>query len=351
MKHYHYLICQFSAPNGLCSSITEPKHIKAVKHPYQHTNHYQALRQLLLINQWLNKLAAVHADFNECGMLSGTHLSHVLDALVPETDNQDSQVANGHGTQDEFKEQMVSYEENSGDTVDIPMSVKSHALLAQTYCILNTGLLLECKHTRNVKDLTAELSILQLLNILCCFLHSQINPDDACHLAHVPLDECPLYYGGIQVYNSACFTFFAPSDLSGIYGMCHEYIHSCPLWRNDGPHFNCVFVVTDSQAKGMCGLNVVHLSLCAIVHWFDCVGDAPDGDTGMWIVCPAYHACNLPNVAIIHIDTIYHVAHLIPTYASHNIDVRDVRPHQTYDKFHSFYVNKFTDHHAFEIAF
>ncbi|KAL4064386.1 hypothetical protein V8B97DRAFT_1917065 [Scleroderma yunnanense] len=93
MKHYHYLICQFSAPNGLCSSITEPKHIKAVKHPYQHTNHYQALRQLLLINQWLNKLAAVHADFNECGQ-------------TKETDNQDSQVANGHGTQDEFKEQM-----------------------------------------------------------------------------------------------------------------------------------------------------------------------------------------------------------------------------------------------------
>jgi len=31
MKHYPYLICQFGAPNGLCSSITESKHIKAVK--------------------------------------------------------------------------------------------------------------------------------------------------------------------------------------------------------------------------------------------------------------------------------------------------------------------------------
>ncbi|KAI6029521.1 hypothetical protein PISMIDRAFT_101462 [Pisolithus microcarpus 441] len=31
MKHYHYLIFQFGAPNGLCSSITESKHIKAVK--------------------------------------------------------------------------------------------------------------------------------------------------------------------------------------------------------------------------------------------------------------------------------------------------------------------------------
>ncbi|KAL4066172.1 hypothetical protein J3A83DRAFT_4360405 [Scleroderma citrinum] len=352
MKHYHYLICQFGASNGLCSSTTESKHIKAIKHPYQCTNHYrfleslyQALGQLLLINQWLNKLAAVHADFNEHGMLSGTHLFHVLDTLgasvslmgqTKETDNQDSQVADGHGTQDEFKGQTASYEEDSGDTVDIPMSIEAH-------------------HARNVKDLTAELGILQLPDILCHFLHSQINPDDTHDLEHVPLDECPLYDGGIWVYNSACSTFFAPSDLSGIYSMCHEYIHSCPMWRNDGPCFDC--------AKGMCSLDVVcvlcffsfrymgKLYLCAIVHWLNHVGDAPDGDTGMWIVCPAYHAHNLPNVAIIHIDTIYCTAHLIPIYAGHNIDVRDVRPHQTYDKFHSFCGNKFADYHAFEISF
>jgi hypothetical protein len=29
--HYHSLIRSFGAPNGLCSSITESKHIKAVK--------------------------------------------------------------------------------------------------------------------------------------------------------------------------------------------------------------------------------------------------------------------------------------------------------------------------------
>ncbi|KAI6021335.1 hypothetical protein BKA83DRAFT_4464098 [Pisolithus microcarpus] len=65
MKHYHYLIHQFGVPNGLCSSITESKHIKAIKWPYWHTNHYQALGQMLLINQRLNKLTAAHMDFNE----------------------------------------------------------------------------------------------------------------------------------------------------------------------------------------------------------------------------------------------------------------------------------------------
>jgi len=81
MKHYPYLICQFGAPNGLCSSITESKHIKAVKRPYWHTNRFQALGQMLVINQRLDKFAAAHADFKKCGMLRGTCLSHVPGTL------------------------------------------------------------------------------------------------------------------------------------------------------------------------------------------------------------------------------------------------------------------------------
>ncbi|KAI6104139.1 hypothetical protein F5141DRAFT_981254, partial [Pisolithus sp. B1] len=74
MKHYHHLIHQFGAPNGLCSSITESKHVKVVNQPYWCTNWFQALGQMILINQRLNKLTAVHADFRECGMLNGTLL-------------------------------------------------------------------------------------------------------------------------------------------------------------------------------------------------------------------------------------------------------------------------------------
>ncbi|KIN92674.1 hypothetical protein M404DRAFT_172840 [Pisolithus tinctorius Marx 270] len=81
MKHYPYLIHQFGAPNGLCSSITESKHIKAVKRPYRHTNRFQALGQMLVINQRLDKFAAVCADFEKRGMLRGTCLSHVLGTL------------------------------------------------------------------------------------------------------------------------------------------------------------------------------------------------------------------------------------------------------------------------------
>ncbi|KAI6037879.1 hypothetical protein EDC04DRAFT_2570565, partial [Pisolithus marmoratus] len=90
---------------------------------------------------------------------------------------------------------------------------------------------------------------------------------------------------------------------------------------------------------------------CAVIHWFDCVGEGPHAATGMWIVCPGYHTCNLQNITVIHIDTIYCAAHLILVYATHNINSRDVKPHQPYDMFHLFYVNKYADYHAFEIAF
>jgi len=70
--HYFKLIQAFGAPNGLCSSITESKHIAAIKEPWRRSNHYNALGQMLLTNQRLNKLAASRADFKARGMLTGS---------------------------------------------------------------------------------------------------------------------------------------------------------------------------------------------------------------------------------------------------------------------------------------
>src|SRR5882762_5189120 len=73
--HYAALIRAYSAPNGLCLSITELKHIKAVKKPWRRSSRYKALGQMLLTNQRLDKLAASHVDFARRGMLVGTCLS------------------------------------------------------------------------------------------------------------------------------------------------------------------------------------------------------------------------------------------------------------------------------------
>jgi hypothetical protein len=85
MIHYKSLIREFGAPNGLCSSITESKHIKAVKEPWRHSSYFQALGQMLLTNQCLDKLAAVHVDFQAQGFLNAPLIPSVNEGLLEAT--------------------------------------------------------------------------------------------------------------------------------------------------------------------------------------------------------------------------------------------------------------------------
>ena len=218
--------------------------------------------------------------------------------------------------------------------------------------------IIERTRARNMRDLATELDKPQLLDILCRFLQLQLQYDDR-DPEDVPLDECPFYDGSIRVYNSASSTFYAPSDVSGLHGMRREHIHCSPMWRKEGHRYDCVFVVTNPHAAGMLGLDVARVLCffsfkylgteypCAIIRWFDRVGDGPDPNTGMWKV----HTRNAPDIAIIHLDTIYRTAQLIPIYWTQDIDPASIKPTQSYNKFHTFYVNKFADHHAFEIAY
>ena len=47
LKHYIHSIQLFGSPNGLCSSITESKYVKAVKEPWRCSNCFKALMQML----------------------------------------------------------------------------------------------------------------------------------------------------------------------------------------------------------------------------------------------------------------------------------------------------------------
>lgn len=78
IMHYHSLIRLFGAPNGLCSSITESKHIRAVKEPWRRSNRNEALGQMLVTNQRLDQLAAARTDFSQRGMLNGSCLTTIL---------------------------------------------------------------------------------------------------------------------------------------------------------------------------------------------------------------------------------------------------------------------------------
>jgi hypothetical protein len=78
LVHYPKLIRAFGAPNGLCSSITESKHIKAVKEPWRRSNRFNALGQMLITNQRLDKLVAARVNFESRGMLDGDFYKNTL---------------------------------------------------------------------------------------------------------------------------------------------------------------------------------------------------------------------------------------------------------------------------------
>jgi hypothetical protein len=85
MVHYYDNIKNFGSPNGLCSSITESKHIAAVKRPWRRSNKHMALAQILKTNERLNKMAAARVDFTARGMLTDSCLGRaIIDSLISE---------------------------------------------------------------------------------------------------------------------------------------------------------------------------------------------------------------------------------------------------------------------------
>ncbi|KAG0699344.1 hypothetical protein DFH29DRAFT_782133, partial [Suillus ampliporus] len=79
-------------------------------------------------------------------------------------------------------------------------------------------------HAQSVPALADELNIPNLADLVRQFLVEQLHPDKDPTEVPSSFMESPCYEGRIRVFNSAVSTFFAPSDLSGLGGMKHEYI-------------------------------------------------------------------------------------------------------------------------------
>jgi hypothetical protein len=70
LTHYSHLIREFGAPSGTCSSITESTHIRAVKEPWCRSNKCDALGQMLLTNQRMDKITMARHHFKQQGMVT-----------------------------------------------------------------------------------------------------------------------------------------------------------------------------------------------------------------------------------------------------------------------------------------
>jgi hypothetical protein len=70
----------------------------------------------------------------------------------------------------------------------------------------------------------------------------------------------------------------------------------------------------------------------------------------MWVVEPDVDANGLPAMSIIHLDMIVRAAHLLGVFGSAFLP-KELSFNNSLDAFHNYYVNRFIDHHAFEITF
>jgi hypothetical protein len=338
--HYHRHIEDFGAPGRLCSSITESRHITAVKKPWRRSNRYQALGQMLKTNQRLEKLAAMHSDFVACGMLPAGHAPGRGVSLI--TRPRQAQV-NDVDAQDNDEEPVE--EEN----------IEGHVSLARTFgksisSSERTSLIFpERGYPRDMESLSIYIGEPDLIYLTQDCLATQTNTTME--------DLYPL--GTASVFHSAVATFFAPSDISGTCGWRRERIRSAPSWRGGAPRRDCAFIVEDEGMAGMAGMAVVRILLffsvtyngvqypCALVEWFQRMGRDPI--TGMWVVCPD-RTRGRRDKTVVHLDSFLRAAHLIPVYGKQKIPL-DFDHSYSLDTFEAYYVNKYIDHHSYEVVF
>ncbi|KAK7000783.1 hypothetical protein R3P38DRAFT_3053065 [Favolaschia claudopus] len=334
MVHYRPLIEAFAAPNGLCSSITESKHIKAVQKPYRRSSRNKPLGQILLTNQRLDKLGAARVDFTARGMLSG--------ALLPLPLPQSVEPKTPGDVDDERVDQ--------GD-VDGPTCL-GEVKLAKTYVR---------RVPRDVHQLGAYIGHPRLHELIRRFLYDQLHPNAAVSGAQAPIADCPEFAERVFMYSSARAVFYAPSDVCGVGGMHHERIRATTSWYRGPPRYDCVFLEHDPYAPGFRGLHAARVHLlfrfkfqgvdypCALIHWCSAHGEEPCPDTGMWIVTPDF-VRGRPgerSMAIVHVDALLRSAHLIGMAGKEFLPLTDFDSSDSLDAFRAFYVNKYADHLAF----
>ncbi|KAF6755521.1 hypothetical protein DFP72DRAFT_811411, partial [Ephemerocybe angulata] len=346
LVHYRLSIQLFGAPNGLCSSITESKHIAAVKETWRCSNRNQPLGQMLLSNQHLDKLAAARA-------IMEPHIPlHLRD---PQDNRRTIQTTRAPPpAADELEEEDVTAKDES-EPVGLVTSEGDVRLPRYT----------SARYPRPLPLLTAYLGgRIPLEEHIRRFLYDQLNPEADIIGMDVPLDRCPFVdpHLHVSVYTIATALYHAPSDYSGVGAMRREIIRATPSWQNGPPRHDCVYIERDPDEAGFNGLNVAQVRFflsfkhrnreyqCAYVHWFEAFGEAPCDITGLWRVAPDTSGrAHRRMASIIHIDSILRSAHLIPVYGPRPIP--KVHYSQSLQSFNLFYVNRYIDYHAHETVF
>ncbi|KIM36125.1 hypothetical protein M413DRAFT_31879 [Hebeloma cylindrosporum] len=263
LDHYVYAIQLFGSPNGLCSSITESKHIKAM------------LRTLVR----MDKMEALRRKLTKLGMLAGTTSSYMAQT---KTEQSDIDISDTDGELMPVMPPVDDEDDDGGPVSGIATDAMSDIKLAARS---------QPRYPRNLHQLAAYIHQpsfpLALQRFLFTLNHGDNQPPP-------DLGALPSFKGEIRVYHSAIATFYAPSDLCGAGGLHREHIRSTPSFHGS-EHRDTVFVVLDESKAGMEGMEIGRVLLffsfhyrqkdyaCALINWY-VHDDEPDRDTGMWTV-------------------------------------------------------------------
>jgi hypothetical protein len=128
LSHFYQGIHLFGSPNGLCSSITESKHIEAVKKTWRRSSRYRALTQMLRTIQRMDKMQALQRRFEANGMLRGFGFSPDFgNTMDHDTDTILMDDSEEHEDEDKA---VVSGESKDVSEFDVQLAARNRA-----YCV------------------------------------------------------------------------------------------------------------------------------------------------------------------------------------------------------------------------
>ncbi|KAI9430611.1 hypothetical protein H4582DRAFT_2113755 [Lactarius indigo] len=292
LKHFHRAIHLFGSPKGLCSSITESKHIRVVKEPWQRSNRYHALAQMLKTNSCMDKMAILRQRLEDSGVLRGLAFPSEL------------------GTNNATNVPIDSEELEDEDEGVVP------------------GKSQNASHPEFLYALATYIQQPNFPLVFTQFLYKFSHPDE--QIAPSRIEECPAFEGAIKVHHSAIAAFYAPSDLSGSGGLRRERIRLTPYFFGH-PRRDTVFVVIDDSQAGMEAMEIGRVLLFFLFEYrrknFSCA--LVNQLVRMWVVKQELDRRGQPTLEVIHVPENFHYYHALDTY-------------------HSFFVNHYVDHHAHE---
>ncbi|KAG2107312.1 uncharacterized protein F5147DRAFT_746079 [Suillus discolor] len=287
LNHYLLLIRQFGAPNGICSSIMESKHIKAVKEPWCRSSRFKALGQM-----------PIEGEVSET--FDGPAVEAYVDLAATPCCQCDVGTLGDELELPNFQQLIQEFIHDQAHAADPNPPVFDSAsapLFLGKVLIFNSA--------------TASF-----------YAPSDLSSTGGMRREHI--HAVSSWRGGAPRHDCVFVNMNTDTDIMN--GLAVAQVLCFFSFSNRTSFFQC-----------------------AVVRWFSHVLGARDLDTGMYVVAPTTLEDNTPDISIIHIDCIFRAVHLIPVYGS-NILPCAITSHDSYDVFYSYFVSKYADHHTFEIA-